>query len=427
MKLLTKTAGAYLLGSLVILVISLPVFYYGVNYFLLRSVDKSLKDHLHEIRLHLSSIHTSAELEAWRQMDNDIQVKNESRYFRDSLYTNRVQEKGEDEVQPVRSIDGCITVNQKYYRVTINLSLVPTDDLIWSIFALQSMLLLFFIAGILLINKRISKTLWRPFYSSLKMIQKYELNNHATASFKKSGIEEFDEMNKNIELLLNKNHRIFLSQKEFTENAAHEMQTPLAIFQGQFENLMQTTPLSDEQAGMIDDMEINNQRLIKLNRSLLFLAKMENGQHDTKEVLNVTELTEKLVKSFKPVLGKKQINLSGSYYGILRANMNRSWLEILISNLISNAERHNVDHGDIRIETTATTFMIRNTGEDQALEPENMFKRFTKKGNHPEGTGLGLSIIHQICQMNKLDLQYHYENNFHVFRIDFTENMALIS
>ena len=149
------------------------------------------------------------------------------------------------------------------------------------------MLLLFFIAGILLINKRISKTLWRPFYSSLKMIQKYELNNHATASFKKSGIEEFDEMNKNIEQFLNKNHRIFLSQKEFTENAAHEMQTPLAIFQGQFENLMhEPTPLSDEQAGMIDDMEINNQRLIKLNRSLLFLAKMENGQYDKKEVLN---------------------------------------------------------------------------------------------------------------------------------------------
>jgi signal transduction histidine kinase len=426
MKLLTKTASVYLLGSLVILVISLPVFYYGVNYFLLRSVDKSLKEHLHEIRLHLSSIHTSAELEAWRQMDNDIQVKSENRYIRDSLYTVRAKEKGEDGVQPVRCIDGCITVNQQFYRVTINMSLVPTDDLVWSIFALQSILLLFFIAGILLINKRISKTLWRPFYSSLKKIQEYELNNHATVGFKRSGIEEFDEMNENIEQLLNKNHRIFLSQKEFTENAAHEMQTPLAIFQGQFENLMQTTPLSDEQAGMIDDMEINNQRLIKLNRSLLLLAKMENGQHDTKEVLNVTELTEKLVSSFKPVLGKKQISLSGSYYGILRAYMNRSWLEILISNLISNAERHNIEHGDIRIETTATTFMIRNTGDEQMLEPENMYMRFSKKGNHPEGTGLGLSIIHQICQMNELDLYYYYENNFHVFRIDFTENMAAI-
>ena len=424
MKLLNKTASVYLLGSLVILVISLPVFYFGVNYFLLRSVDKSLIVHLHEIRSHLSSIHTPAELEAWRQMDNDIRIKNEKQYFRDSLYTIRVKEKGEDEVQPVRCIDGCIAVNQKYYRITINMSLVPTDDLVWSIFALQSILLLFFIAGILLINKRISKTLWRPFYSSLKKIQEYEINNHASAGFKKSGIEEFDEMNKNIEQFLNKNHRIFLSQKEFTENAAHEMQTPLAIFQGQFENLMQTTPLSDEQAGMIDDMEINNQRLIKLNRSLLLLARMENGQHDMKEVLNVTELTEKLVNSFKPVLGKKHINLSGHYYEILRAYMNHSWLEILISNLISNAERHNIGRGDIQIETTATTFMIRNTGGDQALEPENMYKRFSKNDNHPEGTGLGLSIIHQICQVNKLDLQYYYESNFHVFRIDFTENMA---
>jgi signal transduction histidine kinase len=424
MKLLNKTASVYLLGSLVILLISLPVSYFGVNYFLLRSIDKSLIDHLIEIRLHLSSIHTSAELEAWRQMDNDIQVKSDNRYFRDSLYTIHVKEKGEDGVQRVRCIDGSIMVNQKYYRVTINLSLVTTDDLIWSIFALQSILLLFFIAGIMLINKRISKTLWRPFYSSLKMVREYELTNHASAGFKKSGIEEFDEMNKNIEQFLNKNHRIFLSQKEFAENAAHEMQTPLAIFQGQFENLMQTTPLSDEQAGMIDDMEINNQRLIKLNRSLLLLAKMGNGEHDVKEVVNVTELTEKLVNSFKSVLGKKQINLSDRHNGILRVYMNKAWLEILISNLISNAERHNVDHGDIQIETTATTFMIRNTGDDQALETVNMYQRFSKKGNHPEGTGLGLSIIYQICQLNKLDLQYYYENNSHEFRIDFTENMA---
>ena len=108
MKLLNKTASSYLLGSLVILVISLPVFYFGVNYFLLRSVDKSLTDHLNEIRLNLSPIHSSSELEAWRQMDKDIQIKSENRYFRDSLYTIRVKEKGEDEVQPVRCIDGCI-------------------------------------------------------------------------------------------------------------------------------------------------------------------------------------------------------------------------------------------------------------------------------------------------------------------------------
>ena len=158
MKLLNKTAGSYLLGSLIILVISMPVFYFGVHYVMLRSVDRSLKEHLHEIRSHLSSIHTSAELEAWRQMDNDIQINNASGFCQDSLYTIHVKEKDEDEVQPVRCIDGCIVVNQKYYRVTINLSLLPTDDLITTIFAMQAILLLFFIAGILLINKRLSKT-----------------------------------------------------------------------------------------------------------------------------------------------------------------------------------------------------------------------------------------------------------------------------
>jgi signal transduction histidine kinase len=99
-------------------------------------------------------------------------------------------------------------------------------------------------------------------------------------------------------------------------------------------------------------------------------------------------------------------------------------LEILIGNLISNAERHNYDHGEIRIETTSTRFMIRNTGNNQALEPEKMYKRFSKKGNSREGAGLGLSIVYQICQVNKLQIQYSYENHFHVFQIDFTENIA---
>jgi signal transduction histidine kinase len=424
MKLLNKTARAYLFGCLVILIISMPVFYFGVYFFLLRSVDKSISDHLQEIRLNLSSIHSSSDLEAWRQMDRDIRIEPENSYFRDSIYTIRVKEKGEVGVQPVRCIDGCISVNGRFYRVTVNLSLVPTDDLITSIFALQSMLLVFFIAGILLINKRISKTLWRPFYLSLEMIREYELTHHAFSGFKKTGIEEFDEMNKNIDQLLNKNHRIFLSQKEFTENAAHEMQTPLAIFQGQFENLMQTKPLSEEQAAMIDDMEGNNQRLIRLNRTLLLLAKMENGEHESVELLNVTEIMENLVNSFKPALQKKQISLSCRFDGILKAKVNRSLLEVLLANLISNAERHNVERGSIQIETTTTTCIIRNTGLKEALEPENMYKRFSKKGYNLGGTGLGLSIIYQICQVYRLGLTYNYDKSFHVFDIDFSGDTA---
>src|ERR1700712_3284372 len=118
MKLLNKTVSSYLIGSLLIVVISLPVFYFGINYFLLQSVDKTLTDHLNEIRQNLSPIHSSSELEAWRQMDKDIQIKNENRYFSDSLYTIHVKEKDEDGMQPIRCIDGSIKINGQFYRVT---------------------------------------------------------------------------------------------------------------------------------------------------------------------------------------------------------------------------------------------------------------------------------------------------------------------
>src|SRR4029077_14458056 len=124
-----------------------------------------------------------------------------------------------------------------------------------SILLVQTILLILLMAGMLWINQIISKKIWQPFYVALNNMQQYELNKNTSLAFKQSGTDEFNELNKAMKNLFDRNYQVYLQQKEFTENASHEMQTPLAIFQGKLELLMQTTPLNEEQAALISELE----------------------------------------------------------------------------------------------------------------------------------------------------------------------------
>lgn len=67
-------------------------------------------------------------------------------------------------------------------------------------------------------------------------------------------------------------------QKEFTENASHELQTPLAIFQSKLDLLLQQQELTESQAEIIQDLYQMTSRISRLNRNLLLLAKIDNAQ-----------------------------------------------------------------------------------------------------------------------------------------------------
>jgi two-component system, OmpR family, sensor histidine kinase ArlS len=421
MKLLNKTLRSYLIGSFLVLLVTLPLFYFVVKTVLLHAVDRSLRLQLRDIRSNLPSIRSTNELEIWAKLDKDIRLEKVPGFFKDTLYTGYISRKRRD-LDPVRQLDACIVVDGRYYKLSILISLVENEDLLTSIVLVQTLLLILLITGILWVNRRSSKKLWTPFYSILSTIRRYDMTKHETIGFEKTDTDEFNDLNKNLEILLNRNYSTYLSQKEFTENAAHEMQTPLAIFQSQLENLLQTTPLSEEQVQLIVQLENNNQRLIKLNRSLLMLAKIENEEFQPTEKIDVAELTGKFTESYQSIIRKKNISFYEIYKDPLAIIANRSLIEVLISNLVSNAVRHNVPAGQIRIESSSGSLIIKNTGLPESLSPDKMYERFSRQKSSQEGVGLGLAMIRRICQIYHLQLNYYFENNFHIFRIDFPKN-----
>lgn len=419
MRLNNKTIRNYLFYSSVIFLLTIPVFYLVVRKVLLHSVDSSLRGQLREIRENLGEIHTSDELEAWTKMDKDIFLTPTSNPEKDRIYSvNRFSPKHRED-EPFREIAGNITVGGQLYQLIISSSLVENDDLLESILYVQISVLLVLIGGLLWINQKVSRRLWQPFYIALKNMQSFELNKESDPAFKTSTTDEFNELNKAINNLFSRSTQVYQHQKEFTENASHEMQTPLAIFQSKLELLMQTTPLSEEQAGLINALDETNRRLIKLNKSLLLLTKIENNQYQTTETISIAQLCQKLIRQFQPYAENKNIIVHTRFSDDITVNVNNTLIEILVGNLLTNAIRYNRDNGEIVVTTEGNSLTIENTGAFAALDPGRIFDRFHKQNGREDSTGLGLAIVKNICTLYNYDVNYNFNNGWHFFTLNF--------
>ena len=158
-------------------------------------------------------------------------------------------------------------------------------------------------------------------------------------------------------------------------------------------------------------------RLNRLNQSLLLLVKIENRLLHKQEQINLHELVEEMIIQFEEIFHDKKLKLT---YDLENKEIyaSRYLTEILLSNLISNAIRHNHAGGEIRINLTADSLIIQNTGDDLPLKDE-IFTRFHKTSGS-EGSGLGLTISREICGNFGFSLNYQFKSPFHIFTVDFS-------
>ena len=313
MKLLSKSIRSYLIYAAIVLLVAIPVFYFVIQRIVKEDVDESLMAHKEQIVSKLEDvIHHDpfSFLEAFEPNLTLTAAKTSKPY--DSLYTITIYDKVSDENIPYRVLESNILIKDTPYVIKLKSSLLDSKDLIQSIVIVMAVLLLLIIAGLIIINRSISKKIWRPFYTTLDKLHHYRVDKTEPMMFDKTAIDEFADLNNTITSLSQRNQKVYLSQKEFTENASHEMQTPLAIFQNKLELLMQTNPLSPEQAGLMEELANANQRMNRLNKSLLLLTKIENNQFLDKEPVSLKELLDKLIEQYKFQADKKNIIIEAS-------------------------------------------------------------------------------------------------------------------
>ncbi len=274
------------------------------------------------------------------------------------------------------------------------------------------------LGGFVLLNRRISRRLWQPFYRSLAQIKNFNLNQQAKLPFEPTNIAEFAELNASLDKLIDGNIAVYAQQKEFADNASHELQTPLSIVQSKLELLLQSQTLRDEQYKLIEEAVHALLRVGRINKNLLLLTKIENSQFTEKEDIDLSGLVEDTVLQFIPFSQDKEQELQTSLLPGTRVQGNRMLIEILLNNLMTNAIRHSPPRSPISIDLSGSSLVIANAGS-VPLDASQLFKRFSSASTQTPGTGLGLSLIQQVCNRYNWQVVYAYYNGRHIFSVRF--------
>jgi signal transduction histidine kinase len=263
MKLLSYNSQRYLILSALLILLSIPIFYFVVNTFFLKSVDESLALEASLLPDYIQNIKNPDDLELWKKVDADLKIKvYKDGNFKTQPFTTEAYSKISKEVEQYRNLQKKFTLFNQDYIITFRTSLVEKEDLLQSILVLQIGLLLFLLLGSIFINRNINKKIWQPFRDILSFLQNFELGSTLNPKQKKLRIDEFNDLNHEIYELINRTQKTYTAQKEFTENAAHELQTPIAIIKSKLELFYQDGKLSKNQSLLIEQI---NSTLNKLD------------------------------------------------------------------------------------------------------------------------------------------------------------------
>ncbi len=428
MRLLNRSLVGFSIYSVLVLLIVTPMFYWMVDGIIIETVDKELLLQKKEIQSRIQNI-KSSDLTSWEDLDGDVVIELEpfnGKIIGDSIYNSTEFNSYSHQMEHYRVLVSSVYSQNEPYRLVAQISLVESEDLIKAIATTQLVVLLVLLSGLFIIHWKISKRIWGPFYSTLEGLKKFEVERAPYLQLPPTSIREFQDLNQAITQLTQRSHQVYLNQKEFTENAAHEMQTPLAVFQSKLDLLLQTN-LSEEQAKVLQSLLDASSRLTKLNKALLLLSKIDNHQFIETHPFDIVDLTTRLLSFYEHEAEAKSIRIDTIIKNAFSIFFNVTLADILFSNLISNAIRHSNPKSKVAIIISGNSWEIHNEGPPLTIDSERIFDRFQKGSNDSARTGLGLAIVKKICDISGLDLAYRYENEIHIFTIVFPQSIFLKS
>jgi signal transduction histidine kinase len=419
MKLLTKTNIYYTFFALIIFIIGGFAFFYIIQNKIYEEIDEALLSRKDFIAKQLKNKGEGYlnELTNWE----DIRVikTNEKSgipfVFRDTI----IFSPGDREGEKFRCLTLNADINDTNYKIDILRSVTDSESLEEGIVLSASIIFLLLLAGGAVLNYFISKKIWKPFYDVLDIIKDYRPGGKHLRKIPRSNISEFKKLDEVIERLVTKVENDFVNLKQFTENASHEIQTPLAIIKTKSELLLQREEIDKETVKEIVSINEAATRLSKLNQALLQLMKIDNRQNQESEAIDLSGLLEIKLKRLNELIEMKNIKLMTTIDKNVFVNMNISLAEILLSNLLNNSIKHNIFGGKIIITLIPNELSIKNTGEVLHIEPEKLFDRFVKESTSNESIGLGLSLVKEICETYNFKVSYSYEHSLHEIKVNF--------
>lgn len=308
------------------------------------------------------------------------------------------------------------TEDERYMELVVYTPTIEKLDLLRAILGWIIFLYVLLLLIVLSINIWVFRKNMKPLYVLLKWLDTSQLGKKNEPLENTTKITEFRKLNAATMAFAERGEKLFEQQKTFIGNASHEMQTPLAICRNRLEMLMEDETLTEHQLNELIKTHQTLENLTRMNRSLLLLCKIENGQFVDTRTVCLNDILAHYLDDYKEVYAYRNITVTVTTDSSFCVEMNDSLVSVLVTNLLKNSFVHNIDGGFIYIKITANTFEISNTGE-KPLDRERIFERFYQGQKKEGSTGLGLALVDSICKANHLKIDYTYVENRHIFTI----------
>lgn len=211
-------------------------------------------------------------------------------------------------------------------------------------------------------------------------------------------------------------HNSMKMRQEFFSNVSHELKTPITSIRG-YSELLEAGVINDEGAKKkaLDKIHDEVDNMSNLINDILMISRLENKDIDViKHPVHLMPLVDEIVDTMQVEIDKRHLTVTKNVEDITYIS-NHQHMYQLLSNLITNAIKYNVENGSITIEAhqseTNIIIVVSDTGRGiSKIDQGRVFERFFRcdQGRDKEtgGTGLGLAIVKHIVQ--------YYHGNIHL-------------
>lgn len=415
MKLLEKYNRINSVVTVIIMLVTGIVYYYTISHILTNQIDKDLVLEENEVFSFVKQNNKLPEVYESNHQQIFFSPLGRGTIARRFLDTTYKETDGND-IEAGRALISSVKVKGQNFRIMVVQSKVETEDLIKIIFLITIGVIAVLLFALILLNRLILKSIWQPFYKVLAQLREFSLANHSTLNSTPSYIDEFNELDTAVTTMAARVNTDYQNLKAFTENASHELMTPISVINSKLDTLVQTDEFTERQSKLVNDIYKTVARLTRLNKSMLLLAKIENGIIPAEQVVDIKEILEECLYQYEETIHQLKITLSTNLHEKKLA-ASKLLIEVLLNNLISNAIRHNLMGGSVGITLQTDKLIVSNTG-NTAFDFEQALKRF-HKADASEGIGLGLTLCKQICDNYNFKLSHQFMQETHTFTVTF--------
>ena len=322
-----------------------------------------------------------------------------------------------EETEPARILTTIFQdAGGNYYELKVATPTFEKEDLLRAIFFWIVILYLLLLTTTLILTMWVFHRSMLPFYELLQWLDHYRPGQKNSRVPNNTRIKEFSKLNTAAQEAVDRVENVVEQQKQFIGNASHELQTPLAVLGSRIEWLLDKTEPNEMQAEELLKMQRSLNHIVRLNKTLLLLTKIENGQFPESRPIALGSFIEEQAELYNEIYADRGLSCETDIQEDFTVEMNESLASTLTNNLLKNAFVHSEPGSKIAIIVRPRKLSVSNDGA-QPLDADRIFDRFFQGEKKEGSTGLGLALVKAVCKYYHLGLEYRFDNGRHCFSV----------